>query len=472
MGAGQYGAWSGVQSLRVDFDAVSGLSPDDGATTTDTTPTFSWNSVEGAKGYELQIAGTRAGVDTAPATSVTGTSYTPTSALTNLQIHYWRVRAKDGVWSGVQSLMIDLGTMNGLVPTDGSSTTDTMPTFSWNAVEGAKGYELQIAGTRAGVDTAPATSVAGTSYTPTSALTKGKTHYWQVRAKDGAGQYGAWSGVQSLRVDFDAVSGLSPDDGATTTDTTPTFSWNSVEGAKGYELQIAGTRAGVDTAPATSVTGTSYTPTSALTNLQIHYWRVRAKDGVWSGVQSLMIDLGTMNGLVPTDGSSTTDTMPTFSWNAVEGAKGYELQIAGTRAGVETAPATSVAGTSYTPTSALTKGKTHYWQVRAKDGAGQYGAWSGVQSLRVDFDAVSGLSPDDGATTTDTTPTFSWNSVEGAKGYELQIAGTRAGVEHRPGHERNGHLLHAHIGTDKLADPLLACAGEGWCLEWGSELDD
>ena len=145
---------------------------------------------EGAKGYELQIAGTRAGVDTAPATSVTGTSYTPTSALTNLQIHYWRVRAKDGVWSGVQSLMIDLGTMNGLVPTDGSSTTDTMPTFSWNAVEGAKGYELQIAGTRAGVDTAPATSVAGTSYTPTSALTKGKTHYWQCGQRMGLGSTG------------------------------------------------------------------------------------------------------------------------------------------------------------------------------------------------------------------------------------------------------------------------------------------
>ena len=336
--------------------------------------------MEGAKGYELQIAGTRAGVDTAPATSVTGTSYTPTSALTNLQIHYWRVRAKDGVWSGVQSLMIDLGTMNGLVPTDGSSTTDTMPTFSWNAVEGAKGYELQIAGTRAGVETAPATSVAGTSYTPTSALTKGKTHYWQVRAKDGAGQYGAWSGVQSLRVDFDAVSGLSPDDGATTTDTTPTFSWNSVEGAKGYELQIAGTRAGVDTAPATSVTGTSYTPTSALTNLQIHYWRVRAKDGVWSGVQSLMIDLGTMNGLVPTDGSSHHG---------------------------------------------------HHAYLQLECGGGSEG---------------------------------------------LRVADSRhpGGGGNRPGHERSGHLLHAHIGLDKREDPLLASAGKGWGwavrgLEWSSE---
>ncbi len=90
-----------------------------------------------------------------------------------------------------------------------------------------------------------------------------------------------------------------------------------------------------------------------------------------------------MGGLSPADGSSTPDTTPTFSWNAVEGAAGYELQIAGSRAGVETAPATSVTGTSYTPTSALTNEQTHYWRVRAKDGAGQYGAWSGVQSLWV-----------------------------------------------------------------------------------------
>ncbi len=148
---------------------------------------------------------------------------------------------------------VDLGAMNGLVPTDGSSTTDTTPTFSWNAVPGATGYELQIADSEAGVETSPATSVTGTSYTPTSALTKGKTHYWRVRAKDGAGQYGAWSGVQSLRVDFDAVSGLSPADGATTTDTTPALRWNSVEGATGYELQIAGSEGGLDSAQATGV---------------------------------------------------------------------------------------------------------------------------------------------------------------------------------------------------------------------------
>ena len=373
------GSYSGTVSttFTLDVDDITGLSPTDGTGTMDTTHTFSWNAVEGAAGYELQIAESRAGVETAPATSVTGTSYTPTSALTKGQTHYWRVRAKDGdgqygAWSAVQSLAVNAGVVTGLSP---SSTTDTTPALRWNAVPGAAGYEVQIAGSEAGLASAQSVEAGGTSYTPTSALTNLQAHYWRVRAKDGDGQYGAWSAVQSLAVNIGTVSGLRP---SSTTDTTPTFSWNAVEGAAGYELQIAESQAGVETAPATSVTVTSYMPTSALTNGQTHYWRVRAKDGdgqygAWSAVQSLAVNIGTVSGLRP---SSTTDNTPTFSWNAVEGAAGYELQIAESQAGVETAPATSVTVTSYTPTSALTNGQTYYWRVRAKDGDGQDGEWS------------------------------------------------------------------------------------------------
>ena len=283
---------------------------------------------------------------------------------------------------------VDLGTMNGLVPTDGSSTTDTTPTFSWNSVEGAVGYELQIADSEAGVETAPTTSVTGTSYTPSTALTNLQTHYWRVRAKDGDGQYGAWSAINSLSVNWGAVSGLIPANGSDTTDTTPALSWSETSGAVGYQIRMADNESGLENAVSVEEEGEIHHPTTAWDNSHVHYWQVRAKDadgqyGPWSAIHSLEVSWGAVSGLSPANGSATTDTIPTFSWNAVEGAAGYELQIAGSRAGVETAPATIVTGTSYTPTSALTNEQTHYWRVRAKDGAGQYGAWSGVQSLGV-----------------------------------------------------------------------------------------
>ena len=91
----------------------------------------------------------------------------------------------------------------------------------------------------------------------------------------------------------------------------------------------------------------------------------------------------TIRGLSPADGSATTDITPTFSWDTVPGAAGYELRIADSQPGLENATTVSVTGTSYTPSAALTIGQTHYWKVRAKDWAGQYGDWSAVHSLEV-----------------------------------------------------------------------------------------
>ena len=88
-----------------------------------------------------------------------------------------------------------------------------------------------------------------------------------------------------------------------------------------------------------------------------------------------------ISGQSPADGSSSPDTTPSFSWNAVPGATGYELRIADSKGELASASSVSVTSTTHTPTSALASGQTHYWQVRAKKGVDQYGAWSEAHSL-------------------------------------------------------------------------------------------
>ena len=259
-------------SGQVELGAVSGLSPADGASTTDTTPTFSWDAVPDAAGYEVQLADSKAGVEAAPTQSVTDTSYTPSSALANEQTHYWRVRAVDGDdqkggWSEIHSLAVNIGAVSSLSPADGASTTDTTPTFSWTEVPGAAEYEVRIADSEPGLTNASSVRETVTTHTPASALTNLQTYYWQVRAKDGAGQYGAWSDVQSLDVEWGAISGQSPADGSTASDTTPTFSWTEVPGAAEYEVRIADSEPGLTNASSVRETGTTHTPASALTNL-------------------------------------------------------------------------------------------------------------------------------------------------------------------------------------------------------------
>ena len=240
-------------------------------------------------------------------------------------------------------------------------------------------------------------------------------------------------------------------------------------------MRIADSLAGLGSASSISVTGSSYTPTSALTNLQTHYWQVRAKDGAgqfgaWSNTHSLRVEWGAVSGLSPADGSTTTDTTPTLSWNAVRGAANYEVRMADSPAGLGSASSISVTGSSYTPTSALTNEQTHYWQVRAVDVDGQNGAWSAAHSLVVNIGIVNGLSPADGSTTTDTTPTLSWTGVPGCG--KLRGANSRqpGGAGQCVINQCNRQFLHADIGLDELADPLLAGAGKGWgWTVWGLE---
>ena len=443
-GEGQAGAWSGTQTLNINFDTVSGLNPANGSSTTDITPEFSWTAVAGAAKYEIQIADSAADLEINPTVddkNVPGTSYTPT-ALTNKQTHHWRVRAVDGdgqpgAWSGTQTLNVNFDTVSGLDPTDGSSTTDTTPTFRWTAVAGADKYQIQIADSAANLAGSSTVDAPGASYTPTTALTNLLTHHWRVRAVDSEGQPGAWSGSSSLQVEIGAVSGLNPTDGSSTTDITPEFSWSAVAGAAKYEIQIADSEANLEINPTVddkNVSGASYTPT-ALTNLQMYHWRVRAVDGdgqagAWSGTQTLNINFETVSGLNPASGSSTTDITPEFSWTAVAGATRYEIQIADSAANLEINPTVddkNVSGTSYTPT-ALTNKQTHHWRVRAVDGDGQAGAWSGTQTLNINFDTVSGLDPADGSDITNITPEFSWTAVAGAAKYEIQIADSEANL--------------------------------------------
>ena len=110
-----------------------------------------------------------------------------------------------------------------------------------------------------------------------------------------------------------------------------------------------------------------------------------ASMGPGCDVQSLDVEWGAISGQSPADGSATPDTTPTFSWTAIPGAAGYDLQLADSRAGVESAPVQNVTDTSYTPSSALTDKHTHYWRVQAKDGAGQSGPWSVIIAIQIGY---------------------------------------------------------------------------------------
>ena len=420
---------------------ISGMVPENGQRTSDTTPLFSWDPVDGAVSYEVQVTNNAAKMEGSTVITVVAAEYTPLTSLTNNQVHYWRVRAKNAEgtptsWSAAQSLSVIWSMLGGLGP---PSSADTTPTLSWNPVDKAASYEVQLTEDKKSVQSVTAISVEDAEYTPSKSLSNNTTYYWRVRALDSGGEATFWSAIQELTLSWDGViRGLTPAGGTATADTSPALSWDAVTGAAKYEVQIADNLADLDSAAKHEVTAAVYTPSPPLADNSVYYWRVRALDAgggadSWSTAQSLAVNSGwnTMSGLTPADGTATADTSPALSWDEVIGAAQYEVQIADDPADLDSAAKHKVTVEAYTPSPPLADNSVYYWRVRALDTGGITTPWSTARSLTVNsgWGMMSGLNPADGTTVVDTSLTLGWDAVIGAAKYEVQIAENLANLD-------------------------------------------
>ncbi|MEJ2536006.1 MAG: Ig-like domain-containing protein, partial [Calditrichia bacterium] len=386
------------------------LTPTDGAFINDDTPEFTWTSTAEGGDYTLeysQDASFSTGVTTI--SGITGESYAPTTALAQGE-WYWHVEAFDpaGNNSGYQTAFSftidtdppDVPTL--LTPADGIYVTIGTPTFTWSSTAGTGGdYTLEYS--QDGSFTTGVTTITGLtseSYTPSSDLAEG-TWYWHVEAFDQAGNNSGYQTAFSFDLDSeppDPPELLSPADGSTTTDDTPTFTWSATAGTGGtYTLQYSkysDFSAGVATY--SNIFSTSFTPTTGL-DQAVWYWRAQAFDpaGNPSGYQtpfSVTIDTDSPYKpalLTPEDESYITDDTPEFTWTETAGAGGtYTLEYS-QDASFTTAVTTigDLTAGNYTPPSPMAQ-TTWYWHVQAFD---EVGNGSGYQlyphSFTIDTDA-------------------------------------------------------------------------------------
>ena len=263
------------------------------------------------------------------------------------RLHYTLQSEQPVGWTNVQ-------------PSSMAVVTNTHPTFTWDPVTGSSGYDLQVADTLEGVLTAEVIYVDEHTYTPAEALENNAPHHWRVRAKAPDGQYSAWSTTYSFVMGWGAIAEMSPANGSTVADTTPTLSWTDVEGAEGYELRYGATAAATETAVPVSVGAANYDYPTALGNGDELHWQVRANDehgryGMWSSVATLTAKTewaighaGLAGGVVFYDKGSYSD-----GWRYLEAAPvdqhtsigwgGYGIAVGGTGTEIGTGAANSEA---------------------------------------------------------------------------------------------------------------------------------
>jgi len=334
--------------------------------------TFKWNPTPQAVSYDVWVRSHNylAQSEFHRAT-VSGTTYTPNVDFGAGKYTVWvRAIGSNGAlsaWSAAQQFTVVTKTT--IVPMTKMQPT-ALPTITWNAALGAESYKIWIS--NLSTKQSPVihqTGLTQTSFTPSAALPIGVYRVWiaAVSANTTAG----WSAP----VDFQIAPAPVPQP-MTPTFARNTFSWSSVVGATSYEVQLRNLKTG-ETVFTQSTSGTSLTSSVALLSGVQYRWWVRAKSAqnvysLWSGPTNFYAN-GQTTVLTPTGSSS--DKMPTFTWNAVQGAARYEIIVTRTDGTIPSINKKDVATASYTPTTNLTTGTYRVW-VRAVSVNGAYSSWS------------------------------------------------------------------------------------------------
>ena len=225
-----------------------------------------------------------------------------------------------------------------------------------------------------GTTTPPALAagdVTGTSYTRTG-LAGTTTYYWKIVPKNN-GVPGSESSTWSFSTAAPpaAVTLLSPGNTATGQAVGTALTWTAASGATSYDVYLGTTNP--PSLAASGVTGTSFTPTTALAANSTNFWKVVAKnDGgntesaVWSFTTASLP--GTVTLATPTNGQAGTPISTALTWAAASGATSYDVYL-----GTASPPsfvANVTGATSYTPTALLTANTAYYWKVVAKNNGG------------------------------------------------------------------------------------------------------
>jgi len=249
------------------------------------TPTFSWDIMEGARIYTLQVSKDSNFGTTVINVATPMTTYTPVDTLLN-GLYYWRVRATrygsvntDNDWSPTQQFNLNLPAPSGL--TTEWQNVNYAPTMCWDPiliaddgypVLSAWKYKIQVGKDPLFSTIYDTKETEQACWTPTKGYDD-STYYWRVAMIDGNGRYGAYSAAATFTKQYPVTTLISPlRSGATI----PTFAWTAVDGAARYKIQIA-TNPNFDKPITAEVPNIHYTPIKAYTEL-VYYWRVAIRD--------------------------------------------------------------------------------------------------------------------------------------------------------------------------------------------------
>ncbi|MDO4568975.1 MAG: DUF4992 family lipoprotein [Planctomycetia bacterium] len=418
-----------LEKLVVDTTSVSAVATS--ATTIDVT----WSAVEGATGYEVKYQVGENWVSTGVTLSDVTTAATISGLNPDTTYNISVIATGDGVTTvDSEPALTSATTWVKLTAPElsVSERTAVSVTVTWEATEGASGYELQYKTSEEGdwVDvTLNSDGLSGT-FTESIDIDEKQPVWFQIRAlgADGVSETSAWC---NPAFDSSTLERLSWGDdlnasATATSATTINVSWDSVPNASGYKVEY---QVGDDWVTTNvSSTGSNSATISGLNPETEYGIRVIALGDQIDYVNSNPAETSAMTWiqLLPptlTAGERTTDSV-SVSWNAIANANRYQLQYKTSENGVWTDLAPNADGLSGTFSEAedVPQSATIWFQIRAIGATGvsadsvysEVLTMTTLEKLVVNTQEISAVAT--GATTIDVT----WSAVDGAIGYDVE----------------------------------------------------
>ena len=279
-----------------------------------------------------------------------------------------------------------------------ATATDRTITVSWNAVNGAIGYDIEADGVV--IDNSTATTYTHRNLNP------GTPHKYKVRAKN-AGGSGNWS-AEISKSTLPGSPDIPQNLNTIPLSTSVTVTWNSVPGATGYDIEVDGVL--VNNGPSTSYIHNSLTPGTH------HSYRVRSINSGGKSEWSSYVNTTTLVDTIPVPINITAVpalNKVTVSWDPVDGASSYDIEVDGITFDNSNR-------TSYTHSN-LVPGTSHKYRVRAKKN-GKVSEWSSMivsDTLTNAFGTPANFK----ANANDTSVALTWDTVPESEGYDVEIDG-------------------------------------------------
>jgi len=328
-------------------------------------PTFTWQSVSGATGYDIQVFLAGSSTLVYRSNNVHGLQHVPTKDLQGGNYSVF-IRALKGnrqfsAWSQAQSVHI-------LVPPANLRSTNSG--FAWDAVPMATSYtfELRNAVTQAIILSA---TLSETTLTLTSPLSPGR-YSLRVQANV-AGSSSQWSSALAYEV-FRPVAVSITSANTPTVDRTPTITWAPVAGAKNYEVVISQAGNSVPIYDQANIVGFWHQVNTALLP---GTYQIQVRAGFFDGSRS---NLSAVQTLVIGPAPVLSFDSGKLQWNNVNGATRYEMWVdyLGTPVQQKIVYLPSMLRTQYTLPTTLPKGHYQAWvrAIRFERGEQYGGLWS------------------------------------------------------------------------------------------------